>query len=160
MNRTVRRRSVAVQWSLFSRELSVGQMVSLSLLWRGHWLQDKGCSLCFQSAGSKGWLQCQSFPCGFAVYSGLFLAGISWSVRGTTVGEGCLVGEYSLHFCAWNQLSSCFWWAFLLPGNQVWMLAAAYCQLWPADRSLRFHVLLRLQGSSWTIACVYVRKEL
>ena len=108
---------LSTYYSRVTRELSVGQMVSLSLLWRRHWLQDKGCSLCFQSAGSKGWLQCQSFPCGFAVYSGLFLAGISWSVRGTTVGEGCLVGEYSLHFCAWNQLSSCFWWAFLLPGN-------------------------------------------
>ena len=33
MNRTVRRRSVAVPWSLFPRELSVGQV--LSLLWRG-----------------------------------------------------------------------------------------------------------------------------
>ena len=36
MNRTVRRRSVAVPWSLFPRELSVGQVLSLSLLWRGH----------------------------------------------------------------------------------------------------------------------------
>ena len=35
MNRTVRRRSVAVPWSLFTRELSVGQVL-LSLLWRGH----------------------------------------------------------------------------------------------------------------------------
>ena len=36
MNSTVRRRSVAVLWSLFPRELSVGQVLSLSLLWRGH----------------------------------------------------------------------------------------------------------------------------
>ena len=36
MNRTVRRTSVAVPWSLFPRELSVGQVLSLSLLWRGH----------------------------------------------------------------------------------------------------------------------------
>ena len=36
MNRTVRRRSVAVPWSLFPREPSVGQVLSLSLLWRGH----------------------------------------------------------------------------------------------------------------------------
>ena len=35
MNRTVRRRSVAVPWSLFPGELSVGQVLSLSLLWRG-----------------------------------------------------------------------------------------------------------------------------
>ena len=34
MNRTTRRRSVAVPWSLFPREFSVGQV--LSLLWRGH----------------------------------------------------------------------------------------------------------------------------
>ena len=45
-------------------------------------------------------VQCQSFSCGFAVYNGLFLAGISWSVRGAIVSEGCLVGVYSLHFCA------------------------------------------------------------
>ena len=36
MKRTVRRRSVAVPWSLFPRELSVGQVISLFLLWRGH----------------------------------------------------------------------------------------------------------------------------
>ena len=36
MNRTVRRRSVAVPCSLFPRELSVGELLSLSLLWRGH----------------------------------------------------------------------------------------------------------------------------
>ena len=36
MNRTVRRRLVAVPWSLFPREPSVGQVLSLSLLWRGH----------------------------------------------------------------------------------------------------------------------------
>ena len=36
MNRTVRRRSVAVPWSLFPRDLSVGQVLSLSLLWIGH----------------------------------------------------------------------------------------------------------------------------
>ena len=34
MDRTTRRRSVAVPWSLFPRELSVGQV--LSLVWRGH----------------------------------------------------------------------------------------------------------------------------
>ena len=36
MNRTVRRRSVAVHWSLSSMKLSVGQVLSLSVLWRGH----------------------------------------------------------------------------------------------------------------------------
>ena len=59
--------------------------------------------------------QFQSFSCGYAVCSGLFLARISWSVRGDSK-EGCLVGDYSLHFCAWCQLASCFLWAFLLPG--------------------------------------------
>ena len=44
--------------------------------------------------------QFQSVSCGYADCSGLFLAGISWSVRGAIVSEGCLVGEYSLHFCA------------------------------------------------------------
>ena len=48
--------------------------------------------------------QCQSFSCGFAVCSALFLAGISWSVRGAIVSEWCLVGDYSLHLCAWSQL--------------------------------------------------------
>ena len=32
----IRRRSVIVPWSLIPRELSVGQVLSLSLLWRGH----------------------------------------------------------------------------------------------------------------------------
>ena len=36
MNRTVRLRSVAVPWSLFLREFSVDQVLSLSVLWRGH----------------------------------------------------------------------------------------------------------------------------
>ena len=36
MNRTVSRRSVAVPWSLFPREVSVDQVFSLSHLWRGH----------------------------------------------------------------------------------------------------------------------------
>ena len=36
MNRTARRRFLAVPWSLFPRELSVGQVLSLSSLWRGH----------------------------------------------------------------------------------------------------------------------------
>ena len=44
--------------------------------------------------------QCQFFSCGYAVCSGLFLAGISWSVRGVIVSEGCFVGDYSLHLCA------------------------------------------------------------
>ena len=43
--------------------------------------------------------QFQSFSCGYEVCSGLFLAGISLSVRGAIVSEGCLVGDYSLHFC-------------------------------------------------------------
>ena len=34
--------------------------------------------------------QFQSFSCGYAVCSGLFLAEISWSVRGTIVSDGCL----------------------------------------------------------------------
>ena len=44
--------------------------------------------------------QFQPFSCGYVVCGGLFLAGISWSVRGAIVSEGCLVGDYSLHFCA------------------------------------------------------------
>ena len=82
MSRTVRRRSVAFPWSLFPMELSVGRVVSLSSLWfvlsvrRGKWLT----------------LLCQSFSCGYVVCIGLFLAGISMSVRGTIVGEGNLVG--------------------------------------------------------------------
>jgi len=44
--------------------------------------------------------QCHSFSCGYAVCSGLFLAGISWYVRGAIVSEGFLVGAYSLHVCA------------------------------------------------------------
>ena len=27
-------------------------------------------------------------------------AGISWSVRGVIVSEGCLAGDYTLHLCA------------------------------------------------------------
>ena len=36
INCNVRRRSVAVPWSLLPRELSVGKVLSLSSLWRGH----------------------------------------------------------------------------------------------------------------------------
>jgi len=44
--------------------------------------------------------QFQSFSYGYAVCSGLCLAGISWSVRDAIVSEGCLIGDYSLHLCA------------------------------------------------------------
>ena len=85
--------SVALPWRLFPRELSVGQVLSLSLLWRGHGLWfvlpvRRGKGLTFQF---------QSVSCGYAVCSGLFLAGIPWSVLGAIVSEGCLVEEYSLH---------------------------------------------------------------
>ena len=40
---------------------------------------------------------CQYFSCGYVVCSGLFLAGKSWSVREAKVGEGNLVGDYSLN---------------------------------------------------------------
>ena len=43
-------------------------------------------------------IQFQSVSCGYAVCSGRFLAGISWSVRGAIVSEGCLVRDLSLHF--------------------------------------------------------------
>ena len=43
--------------------------------------------------GKELTFQLQSFSCGYAVCSGLFLAGISWSVRGVIVSEGCLVVE-------------------------------------------------------------------
>ena len=42
--------------------------------------------------------QFQYFSCGYAVCSPLFLAGMSWSVRGAIVIEGYLVGDYSLHY--------------------------------------------------------------
>ena len=96
--RTVRRRLVAIPWSLLLRELFVGLVLSLSLLWRGH-----DCRTCAVVCASS--------------LQGLFLAGISWSVHGAIVSEGCRVGDYSLHFCAWSRLASCFWWAFLLLGN-------------------------------------------
>ena len=72
--------------------------------------------------------QCQSFACGRAVCSGLFLAGISWSVRGAILNEGCLGGDYSLHFCAWSQLASCFWCDLNLY-NQINLSASTV--LWP-----------------------------
>ena len=43
-------------------------------------------------SGKRLTFQFQSFSSGYAVYSGLFLAGIAWSVRGAIVSEGCLVG--------------------------------------------------------------------
>ena len=91
---------MAVPWSLFPRELSVGQVLSLSLLWRGHdgrtWVV-----VCASSPQGKRdfsipifvmWLRSLKWPD--------FLAGISWSVGGAIVSEVCLVGHYSLHFCA------------------------------------------------------------
>ena len=130
-NRTVRRRSVAVQWSLFPRELSVGQVLSLSVLWRGHDCRTKTVVCTTSPQGQRAdfsmpILLCQSFSCGYAVCSGLFLAGISWSVRGALISEGCLVGDYSLHFCAWSQLASYFWWAF---GFWLLLLASLFRQL-------------------------------
>ena len=52
---------------------------------------------------------------------------MSWSVRGAIIGEGCLVGDYSLHFCAWSQLASCFWWAifFFVTKFEFWLLLLA-----------------------------------
>ena len=82
MNRIVRRRSVAVPWCLFPRDLSIGQVLCLSSLWRGHWLYAMGCSLCFQSVGLKGWLfDANLFLCVCKVCRCLLLAGISCSVR-------------------------------------------------------------------------------
>ena len=129
MNRTVRRRLVAVPWSLFPRELSVGQVLSLS--WRGHDCRTRAVVCASSPQGQRADFQCQSFSCGYTVCSGLFLAGISWSVRGAIISEGCLVGEYSLYFCAWSQLASCFWWVFLLLGNSFasWSATSFPCML-------------------------------
>ena len=113
MNRTVRRRSVAVPWSLFPKELSVGQVLSLSLLWRGHDCRTWTVVCASSPQGQRTEFSIPIFSCGYAVCSGLLLAGISRSVL-SAISEGCLVGEYSLHFCALGQLASCFWWAFLL----------------------------------------------
>ena len=41
-------------------------------------------------------VQCQSFH--EATQSAVACGGISWSVRGAIVSEGCLVGDYSLHY--------------------------------------------------------------
>ena len=87
IKRTIRRRSVAVPWSLFPRELSVGQMVSLSSLWRGHDCRTLAVVCASVHRGKGLTLLWQSFSCGCVVCSGLFLAGISWSVRSAIVGE-------------------------------------------------------------------------
>ena len=92
---------MAVPWSLFRRELSVGQVLSLSLLWRGHdcmtWVvvcasSPQGQRADFSIIIFVMWLRSLKWP--------EFLAGISWSVGGAIVSEGCLVGDYSLHFSA------------------------------------------------------------
>ena len=97
MNRTVRRRLVAVPWSLFPRELSVGQVLSLSLSWRGHDCRTRAVVCASSPQGQRADFL---MPIFFMWLRGLFLAGISWSVRGAIISEECLVGEYSLHFCA------------------------------------------------------------
>ena len=90
-------------------------------------------------------LLCHFFSCGYLVCSGLFLARISWSVCGAI---GCLVGDYSLHFCAWSQIASCFWWAFLFLGYLVLIWAAASCFLTlSADPPLCVHVCRYVQVS-------------
>ena len=53
MNRIVRRKSVAVPWSLFPGELSVGQVLSLFFSVERTRLQDIGYSLCILSAGAN-----------------------------------------------------------------------------------------------------------
>ena len=100
MNRTVRRRQVAVPWSLFLRELSVGQVLFFSGegMPAGH-----GMWFVFPVRRGKG-LTCQSFPCGSAVCSGLFLAGILNIVYSCEFGFCYLNSQYpvSLIFdCVW-----------------------------------------------------------
>ena len=88
------------QYSLLPRELSVGQVFLFLFCGEG---MTVGHGLWFVLPVCRGkglTFQCQSFSCGFAVCSGQFLAGISWAVRGAIVSEGCLVGDYSLLFCA------------------------------------------------------------
>ena len=97
--------------------------------------------------------QFQSFSCGYAVCSGRFLAWISWSVSGAMVSEGCLiVGDYSLHFCAWSQLASYFWWAFVLLG-----LDCGCCFLLPSFASwsaTSFLCMPVCAGIHWSTAVV------
>ena len=64
MNRTVRCRSVAVPWSLFPRELSVGQVLSLSLLWRGHDCRTWAVFCTSSQQGQRADFQFQSNSCG------------------------------------------------------------------------------------------------
>ena len=88
---------MAVPWSLFPRELSVGQVLSLSLLWRGH---DFRTWVVVCASSPQGQSAEFSLPIFFMWLRSLqwhVLSRISWSVRGAIVSEGCLVGDYSLH---------------------------------------------------------------
>ena len=91
---------MAVPWSFFPRELSVGQVRSLSLLWRGH-----DCRTWAVVCASSPQRQMADFsiPIFF-----IGLRSVQWPVLNRSikvcswaiVSEGCLVGDYILHFCA------------------------------------------------------------
>ena len=72
MNRIVRRRSVAVPWSLFPWELSVGQVLSLSSLWRDH-----DCMACIVvcASSSQGQRSDSSMPLFF-----MWIRSLQWPV--------------------------------------------------------------------------------
>ena len=91
---------MAVPWSLFTRELSVGQVLSLSLLWRGQYCRTWAVVFASSPQVQRAdfsipiffmWLRSLQWP---------VLSRKLWSVCGAIVSEGCLVGDYSLHLCA------------------------------------------------------------
>ena len=93
MNRTVRRRSVAVPWSLFPRELSVAQVLSLSLLWRG---DDCRTWAVVCASSPQGQMADCSMPFFF-----MWIRSLQWSVRSRNIMLcSCLVTDYNLHVCA------------------------------------------------------------
>jgi len=72
LNRTAKRRSVAIPWTLFPRELSVSQVLSLSLLWRGH-----GCSTWAMVCASSPQVQMADFSMPLLL---MWLRSLQWPV--------------------------------------------------------------------------------
>ena len=121
MSRTVRRMSVAVPWSFLGNLLLVRWFLFL-LFGEGtiarHVLpvhRGKGLT-CL----------CQSFSCGYVVCSGLFLAGISWSVREAKEVEGNLVGDYSLHLLCLKSASLLILMSVFVLDNLVFILGCCF----------------------------------
>ena len=149
----------SVGWLLFIEVCflrnSVGQVLSLSSMWRWH-----DCRTCaVVCASSPQWQRADStVPIVLVWLRSLQWPVLSWKIMvclwSASWWRG-LVVDYSLYFCAWRQLASCSWWAYLLLCSLA--LTFGCCFLLPlfaswADTSLS--CILVCAGIHWSTSVV------